>query len=188
MKQICSLLLIWLQRWHAWTVPAMLSLDAPIIQRITLRRQKMISSFILFLLLIMVFAFPTVFLDPNPATPFIYIIVMVSVALALLLNRRAQSVLAGSLPIIAVELFTCFNIITIPGGLDIGNLPLFDVFALFTLMATLLLPSWYVFLVALGNTGLICAMLLQAPEATDLHTLITTQPSVFVTPILSETV
>lgn len=103
---------------------------------------------------------------------------------AVFLNRRGRTLLAGLLPIAANEALLCLLIILTPGGLQSSNLPLFDALAGFTLAASVLLPLWFVFPLALMNIGLTCALLLLLPKTPELQKMVAIDPMIFCVPII----
>jgi hypothetical protein len=71
--------------------------------------------------------------------------------LAYLFHHLDRILVVSVLLIVVVSLGCCLTVLTAPGGLDVGNLPIFDVLIVSELIAVSLLPAESVFLVAMTN-------------------------------------
>lgn len=72
-------------------------------------------------------------------------------SLAFLFHRLGKVLVVSVLLIVIVNLGCSLTLLTAPGGLDVGNLPVFDMLIVSELIAISLLPARSVFLVALAN-------------------------------------
>lgn len=79
--------------------------------------------------------------------------------LAIALNHFGRKMLVCCLLMIVINLSCGLMLLTIPGGLDVGNLPLFDMLIASELIAVSLLPAENVFLIALLNILFILAVI-----------------------------
>ena len=145
-----------LHRWqlpiHTWyflTAPPEAPKHAPLVEREASRRGRLASVLIFFVILLLVPAALSAIGDPT-------LLISLSGAflidiLALAVNRRGKTTLAAILVIISIEAGLAFTILTIPGGLGLGELPLLDLTLQAAFVTASLLPPGRVFLVALIN-------------------------------------
>ncbi len=89
----------------------------------------------------------------NKSIPAIVIILLslILCSLAFLFHRLGKISVVSVLLIMAINLGCSLTLLTAPGGLDIGDLPVFDMLIVSELIAVFFLPARSVFLVALAN-------------------------------------
>jgi len=92
--------------------------------------------------------------------------------LAILFNSLNMFMVASILLISVVDLGCGLMLLTTPMGLDVANLPVFDVLIVSELIAVSLLPAGSVFIVAACNITFIVADLLLQPHTPELHMLL----------------
>lgn len=92
--------------------------------------------------------------------------------LAIILNHFGRKMLVCGLLMIIINLSCSLMLLTIPGGLDVGNLPLFDMLIASELVAVSLLPAENVFLVALLNIFFILVVIGLQPHTDALDHLL----------------
>jgi large-conductance mechanosensitive channel len=92
--------------------------------------------------------------------------------LAILFNSLNMFMVASVLLISVVDLGCGLMLLTTPMGLDVANLPVFDVLIVSELIAVSLLPAWSVFIVAGCNITFIIADLLLQPHTPEMHMLL----------------
>ncbi len=94
---------------------------------------------------------PGAVLNNNISVILITFLGLVLCGLAFLFHHLGKISVVSVLLIMAVNLGCSLTLLTTPGGLDIGNLPVFDALIVSELIAVSLLPAESVFLVALAN-------------------------------------
>jgi hypothetical protein len=94
---------------------------------------------------------PGAILNKNILTIMITLPGLMLCGLAFLFHRRGKISVVSVLLIVIVNLGCSLTLLTAPGGLDVGNLPVFDMLIVSELIAVSLLPARSVFLVALAN-------------------------------------
>lgn len=92
--------------------------------------------------------------------------------LAITFNHFGRKMLVCCLLMIIINLSCNLMLLTIPGGLDVGNLPLFDMLIASELIAVSLLPAENVFFVALLNILFILASIELQPHTDALDHLL----------------
>src|SRR5260370_31037556 len=93
-------------------------------------------------------------------------------ALAVRVHRQGSAAVAGILVSTVIDLGCGLLLLTTPNGLDVGDLPAYDVLAESVLVAVSLLPPASVFPVALGNCVFILAALAFQPHTAALGRLL----------------
>lgn len=94
---------------------------------------------------------PGAILNNNIPVILITLLGLALCALAYLFHRSGKIPVVSVLLIVVVNLGCCLTVLTAPGGLDVSNLPIFDVLIVSELIAVSLLPVESVFLVAMTN-------------------------------------
>jgi hypothetical protein len=94
-------------------------------------------------------------------------------AVAALFNQFGKITIVTVLLIAVIDLGCGLMLLTSPMGLDVSNLPVFDVLLVSELIAVSLLPALSVFPVALGNIFFTIAVLMFAPRTMELNMVLT---------------
>ena len=94
-------------------------------------------------------------------------------AVATLFNHFGKVTIVTVLLIAVIDLGCGLMLLTSPMGLDVSDLPVFDVLLVSELIAVSLLPAACVFPVALGNMLFTIAVLLFAPRTMELNMVLT---------------
>jgi hypothetical protein len=94
---------------------------------------------------------PGAILNKNVPVMLITLVGLALCGLAFLFHRSDKIPVVGVLLIVVVNLGCSLTVLTAPGGLDIGNLPIFDALIVSELIAVFLLPAESVLLVAMTN-------------------------------------
>lgn len=92
---------------------------------------------------------------------------------AMVFNQLGRVTAVSLLLILVVDLGCGLMLLTSPMGLDVGDLPVFDVLLVSELIAVSLLPAVSVFPVALSNIVFIIAMIALQPRTPALNMLLT---------------
>jgi hypothetical protein len=99
---------------------------------------------------------------------------MVICAVAMLFNRGGKSIVSSILLIVVIDLACGLMLLTSPMGLDVANLPVFDVLIVSELIAVSLLPAVSVFPIALANILFILGDIALQPHTPALNQLLAT--------------
>lgn len=94
---------------------------------------------------------PGAILNKNILTIMITLLGLMLCSLAFMFHRLGKISVVSVLLIVVVNLGCGLMLLTAPGGLDMGDLPVFDMLIVSELIAVSLLPARSVFLVALAN-------------------------------------
>ncbi len=94
-------------------------------------------------------------------------------AVATLFNQFGKVTIVTVLLIAVIDLGCGLMLLTSPMGLDVSDLPVFDVLLVSELIAVSLLPAFSVFPVALGNMLFTIAVLMLAPRTMELNMVLT---------------
>ena len=94
-------------------------------------------------------------------------------AVATLFNQFGKVTIVTVLLIAVIDLRCGLMLLTSPMGLDVSDLPVFDVLLVSELIAVSLLPAFSVFPVALGNMLFTIAVLMLAPRTMELNMVLT---------------
>lgn len=94
-------------------------------------------------------------------------------AVATLFNQFGKVTIVTILLIAVIDLGCGLMLLTSPMGLDVSDLPVFDVLLVSELIAVSLLPAFSVFPVALGNMLFTVAVLMLAPRTMELNMVLT---------------
>src|SRR5207245_1463190 len=91
---------------------------------------------------------------------------------AMLFNRGGRATVSSILLIVVIDLGCGLMLLTSPNGLDVANLPVFDVLIVSELIAVSLLPAVSVFPVALVNMLFIIGDIIFQPHTPALNVLL----------------
>ena len=136
------------------------------------RRRQIVSGILVVIVLYQLVNFPGAIIMHS----FIAIgTILLSLALcgvAMLFNQLGKVTVVSLLLILVVDLGCTFTLLASPGGLGVGDLPVFDVLLVSELIAVSLLPALMVFPVALSNTFFIVAIIAFEPHTPQLNMLL----------------
>lgn len=115
------------------------------------RRRKIVDVILVVITLFQVAQFPSAIMMFSPISIGIVLLGLALCGMAFLYNRLGRITAVGVLLILVIDQGCALMLLTTPMGLDVSNLPTFDLLAVCNLIAVSLLPPWSVFLVAGGN-------------------------------------
>jgi hypothetical protein len=137
-------------------------------------RRKQIVSAVLLVIVIFQFAeLPGALLMHTAMDIGTVVLGLALCAVAALFNQFGKVTIVTVLLIAVIDLGCGLMLLTSPMGLDVSDLPVFDVLLVSELIAVSLLPAISVFPVALGNMLFTIAVLLFAPRTMELHMVLT---------------
>lgn len=158
--------------WYRWAAPVDPGKDAPFEQRESFRQGRIASVILLLMLLVVIAFIPLALSSANLYTLPIVLALLVVACIAVLLNRQGKVLLVGIFIVFSVNAALVLTIITAPIiDLNVGSLPVFDLFILSELAAVTVLPAVSVFVVAFINCIYIVASILLMPHFADLGAL-----------------
>ncbi len=153
-----------LEWWYRFTAPPRVSENASLAQRELVRRGRLSSTILLGMLLFLLAALPVAIIGSDHSLLSILIPSLVISGLVLLLNRKGKLVTAGIVLVVGFELGYIFGLLITPNGLNVNDLPRFDLLVEPVLLAVSFFPPRSVYLVALGNSLFIWADLSFMPH------------------------
>jgi hypothetical protein len=136
------------------------------------RRRQIVSGILVVIVLFELVNFPGAIIMRS----FIAIgTILLSLALcgvAILFNQLGKVTVVSLLLILVVDLGCTFTLLMFPRGLDVGELPVFDVLLVSELIAVSLLPTLMVFPVAISNILFIITIIAFQPHTRELNMLL----------------
>src|SRR6266480_3044911 len=114
-------------------------------------QKHIVNVALLIIVTFQVINLPGAILNKNVPTIMITLLGLLLCSLAFLFHRLGKISVVSVLLIVVVNLGCSLTLLTAPGGLDVGDLPVFDMLIVSELIAVSLLPARSVFLVALAN-------------------------------------
>lgn len=96
------------------------------------------------------------------------LVLLLAHLIGLLCNRKGNLALAGFLTILALDLGLMSFFITLPGGVNVRELAVYDIFLEASLVSVAFFPPRSVFIVAAINIAIIVGTILLLPKAPDL--------------------
>ncbi len=137
------------------------------------RRKQIVSVVLLVITLFQVINLPgAIFMHSTIAIGTV-VLGLILCGFATLFNRLGQLTVVSLLLIAVVDLGCGLMLLMTPMGLDVGDLPIFDVLVISELIAVSLLPAVSIFPVAASNIAFIVADLAFQPRTPDLNMLLT---------------
>ncbi len=115
------------------------------------RRKQIVSIVLLIIILFQLIDLPGALMSHSAAALGIAVLGLALCGLAMLFNHFGRVMVVSVLLILVVDLGCGLMLLTSPMGLDVGDLPVFDVLLVSELIAVSLLPAISVFPVALTN-------------------------------------
>ena len=137
--------------WYHLTAPKEPEPSASFQKREAARRGRLASTTLFWMTIFTLLPLPVALISRN--IPFLVLLVFTLCinVLALALNRLGYRTLAGVISVIVLGAGIALSLVMNPGGLDVSNLPTFDLLIESTLVAVAFFPSWSVFVVILLN-------------------------------------
>ena len=140
-----------LEWWYRLSAPPLVPANADLLTREQSRRARLASTILLVVILLQVANLLVAHFSENYRTLPILALSLAICAVAVALNRWGMAGLAGILVIAVIDLGCGLLLLATPNGLDVGDLPAYDILAESELVAVSLLPAVSVFPVAAGN-------------------------------------
>jgi hypothetical protein len=132
------------------------------------RRRQVVSLVLLVIIVFQLVDLPGAIMMQSTEAIGTVVLGLVLCAVAMIFNRLGQATIVSILLITVVDLGCGLMLLTMPMGLDVSSLPVFDVLIVSELIAVSLLPPSSVFLVALSNIIFILADITLQPATMDL--------------------
>ena len=161
-----------LQWWDRLNVLLELPGSAPLVARERARRRQLVSTILLVVAGFQLVSLPGAISDHSPLALGTVIVGLVICGVAMLFNRGGKAIMSSILLIIVIDLGCGLMLLTSPMGLDVANLPVFDVLIVSELIAVSLLPAASVFPIALGNILFISGDIALQPHTPALNQLL----------------
>ncbi len=161
-----------LQWWDRLNVLLELPGSAPLVARESARRRQLVSTILLVVAGFQLVSLPGTIIDHSPLALGTVVVGLVICGVAMLFNRGGKAIVSSILLIIVIDLGCGLMLLTSPMGLDVANLPVFDVLIVSELIAVSLLPAVSVFPVALGNILFISGDIALQPHTPALNQLL----------------
>ena len=136
-------------------------------------RKQVVNAILLVIALFQLIDLPGAVLMKSPTAIGTVVLGLFLCAIALLFNQMGKVTVVSILLIAVVDLGCGLMLLTTPMGLDVSDLPTFDVLIMSELIAVSLLPPISVFPVALSNIAFIAADLAFQPKTAELHVVLT---------------
>ncbi len=175
----------WFEWWYRWTAPPEPALGASLQQREAARRGRLASTTLFWMTIFTLLPLPVAILSHNTALLVLLLVTLLVNLCGFLLNRKGLRTLAGVISVVVLGVGIALSLVANPGGLDVSNLPTFDLLAESTLVAVAFFPSWSVFVVVVINALFIVTDLLLERHTMSLgHLLSTSIYDVLVRPVI----
>jgi hypothetical protein len=173
-----------LQRWYRIASPPEPPASASFEQRERFRRGRTGSQVALTVLIVCISAFPAAFRGTNLFLAVILTVGLLAIFAAIALNRMGYVTQAGILVAAAITASPATDILTTPGGLSPAVLPVFSILVLPLMCVVSLLPAWWVFVFAIGNSLFTLYAMTLMPHSAELNALLKVSFVSIVTPII----
>jgi len=161
-----------LQWWDRVNLLPDISISAPLAARESARRKQLVSTILLVVAAFQFVNLPGALVEAHPLALGTIMLGLVICGVAMLFNRGGKAIVSSILLIVVVDLGCGLMLLTSPMGLDVANLPVFDVLIVSELIAVSLLPAISVFPIALVNMLFIVADITFQPHTPALHQLL----------------
>jgi hypothetical protein len=136
------------------------------------RRKQVVSAILLVIVLFQLVDFPGAIMMHSFMAIGTVLLGLVLCGVAMIFNQIGKVAIVSLLLILVVDLGCGLMLLTSPMGLDVGDLPVFDVLIVSELIAVSLLPAVSVFPVALSNILFIFAVLALMPRTPALNMML----------------
>lgn len=143
------------------------------VAREQMRRRRIVSTILVAIVLFQLVDLSGAVLTHSLSSIGIVILGLALSGLAMLLNRFGKLTIVSILLIVVVDLGCGLTLLTMPKGLDVGDMPVFDVLLISELIAVSLLPAICVFPVALVNIVFIITAITLLPRTPALNMILT---------------
>ncbi len=170
--------------WYRIASPPEPSPSASFEQRERFRRGRTGSQIALAVLVVCISALPAAFRGTNLFLTVILSFGLLAIFGAIALNRMGHVTLAGIIIVMAITISPVSDILTTSGGLSPAVLPVFSILVLPLMCAVSLLPAWWVFVVAIGNSLFTLYTMLYMPHSAELNAILKVSFVSIVTPII----
>lgn len=154
--------------WYRFTTAPGLPKENNLYFHDLVRRTRLASGILFFLLLLTLLALPFVIITHNISLISIALVNLVINGLALLLNRKGKIGIVGILLVSWLELAYFVAFVADPNSLTLYHIPTFDLLIIPELVAVCLLPAASVFIVAGINCVFVGTSIAYQPHTTDL--------------------
>lgn len=144
----------------------------PLAVRESARRRQLVSTILLVVAGFQLVNLPGALKDQSPLALGTVILGLAICGVAMLFNRGGKAIVSSVLLIVVIDLGCGVMLLTSPMGLDVANLPVFDVLIVSELIAVSLLPAVSVFPIALGNIFFILGDIALQPHTPALKQLL----------------
>ena len=161
-----------LQWWDHLNILPELPRSAPLVARESARRRQLVSTILLVVAGFQLVSLPGAMSDQSPLALGTVVLGLVICGVAMLFNRGGEAIVSSILLIVVIDLGCGLMLLTSPMGLDVANLPVFDVLIVSELIAVSLLPAASVFPIALGNILFILGDIAFQPHTPALNQLL----------------
>ncbi len=139
----------------------------------TSHRKQIVSGVLLVIILFQLVNLPGALLMKSPIDIGTVFLGLALCGVAALFNQLGKITVVGIMLIAVIDLGCGLMLLTSPMGLDVSDLPVFDVLLVSLLIAVSLLPAISVFPVALSNILFIIAVITLKPHTMDMTMLLT---------------
>src|SRR5258708_24040672 len=143
--------------WDDLNVLPELPGSVPLALRESARRRQLVSTILLVVAGFQLVNLPGALKDQSPLALGTVVLGLAICGVAMLFNRGGKAIVSSILLIVVIDLGCGLMLLTSPMGLDVANLPVFDLLIISELIAVSLLPAGSVFPIALGNILFILA-------------------------------
>ena len=143
--------------------------STPLAVRESARRKHLVGIILLVIAGFQLVNFPGALVDRDPLAFGTIVLGLFICGVAMLFNRGGKATVSSILLIVVVDLGCGLMLLTSPMGLDVANLPVFDVLIVSVLIAVSLLPAISVFPIALINILFIIAVFAFQPRTPELN-------------------
>jgi hypothetical protein len=158
--------------WNRLHVLAELPGSVPLAMRERARRRQLVSTILLVVAGFQLVSLPGAISDQSLLALGTVVLGLLICGVAMLFNRGGRATLSSILLIVVIDLGCGLMLLTSPMGLDVANLPVFDVLIVSELIAVSLLPAVSVFPIALGNILFILGDIALQPHTPALNQLL----------------
>ena len=158
--------------WDRLHVRPELPRSVPLALREGARRRQLVSTILLVVAGFQLVSLPGAIKDQSPLALGTVVLGLLICGVAMLFNRGGKAIVSSILLIVVIDLGCGLMLLTSPMGLDVANLPVFDLLIISELIAVSLLPAVSVFPIALGNILFILGDIGLQPHTSALNQLL----------------
>lgn len=136
------------------------------------RRRQIVSGILVVIVLFQLVNFPGAIIMRSFIAVGTILLSLALCGVAILFNQLGKVTVVSILLILVVDLGCAFTLLVFPRGLDVGDLPVFDVLLVSEVIAVSLLPALMVFPVAISNILFIITIIAFQPHTPELSRLL----------------